>query len=70
MIVAHVRYDDAIKPVTSNVGGISQLRSRQNSDVGSLRTPRVAPVKTMDDIEAENYGFDSRDIKKKQVRLP
>jgi hypothetical protein len=66
-----VRYDDATRPVTSNVGRIFPLRSRQNTGVGSLRSPSVASVKTVDDdIEAENYGFDSRDIKKKQARLP
>lgn len=68
MSAAHVRYDDAIQPITSNGGGIFPLRSRQSTGVGSLHKPTVAVAKSIDDdLEREDDGFDERDIKKKQV---
>ena len=68
MSPAQVRYDDAIHPVVSNGGGIFPLRSRQNTGVGSLPKPNVTVAKSVDDdLEAEEDGFDERDIKRKQV---
>jgi hypothetical protein len=68
MSAAHVRYDDAISPITSNGGGVFPLRSRQNTGVGSLHKPSVIAAKSIDDdLEGEDDGFDERDIKKKQV---
>lgn len=69
MSAPHVRYDDAVRPITSKGGGVYPLRSRQNTGVGSLYKPSVTVPKTKDeDIEGEDDGFDERDIKKKQVR--
>lgn len=71
MATARIQHDDAIKPAVSSGGGVFPLRSRQATGVGSLHNPSVAPTKTVDDyLESEEDGFDTRDIKKKQVRMP
>lgn len=66
---SRVQFDDGIRPVAPQGGGVYRLRSREVAGVGSIRPPGQARRAKGEEFETESMtNIEDRDYKPKQVR--
>ena len=68
----HIQFeDDVISPITSNGGGVYNLRQRTRTGTGSSKAASLNRQSTKEtDVEAEASPVEEMDLKPKQVCVP